>query len=134
MSEHGRAPTERAVSLAQCASIGYGPAPLSTVGRAHVASARAAPPPEGERAVARLRVHTREFCLLVGNRDWKVGARPCTEGEGRPAGAVGFHETWADSNQGGAARARRKRQFNSDPHTGTGFGPHTALRLAREVV
>ena len=43
-SERGRAPRERAVSLAQWAFIGHGPTPTSATRRAHTASARAAPP------------------------------------------------------------------------------------------
>ena len=66
-------------------------------------------PPERERAVARSRVRTRERRLLVGRHDWHVGARPCTKGEGCLAGAVGLQRIWTDSNQHGAARARRKR-------------------------
>jgi hypothetical protein len=36
-------------------------------------------------------------------------ARPCTDGEGRSAGAVCFHGTCTNSNQRGGAHARRKR-------------------------
>ena len=85
------------------------PTPTSAARRAHAASARAAPPPERERARWRFFLRTCASKLLVGGRGWHVGARPCTEGEGRLAGAVGFHRAWADSNQRGAARARRKR-------------------------
>ena len=56
MSEHGRAPSEGGVSLAQFAFVRYGPTPTSAARRAHFASARAAYPPEGERAVARMYV------------------------------------------------------------------------------
>jgi hypothetical protein len=44
-----------------------------------------------------------------GGRSWHVGARPCTERDGRPAGAVGFHMVWVNSNQRSGARTRRKR-------------------------
>ena len=79
----GRAPRERTVSLAQWVFIEHGPTSTSAAQRARSASARAAPPPERVRAVARLRVRTRKRRLLVGGRCWHVGARPCTEGEGR---------------------------------------------------
>ena len=46
--------------------------------------------------------------LLVGRRGWPVRARPCTEGEGRLAGAVGFHWLGKNFNQRSAARARHK--------------------------
>ena len=58
-SEHGHASTERAVSLAQWASIGYEPTPTSAVRSACAASARGAFPPERERAVAHSRVRKR---------------------------------------------------------------------------
>ena len=110
LPEHGHSPKKRAVPLAQCASIGHEPTLTSTEGRAHVARAHAAPPPEGERAVARSHVRTRELRLLFGGRGWHVGARPCTEGEEGPlAGAVSFHRSRTGSKQRGAARARRKR-------------------------
>ena len=112
-SEHGRAPRERAVSLAQWGFVGYEPTPTSAARRAHAASARAAPPPERERAVARSRVRTLERRLLVRGRGWHVGARPCTEGKGRLAGVVGFHRAGDDSNQRGAARTRRKRAWHA---------------------
>ena len=108
-SERGRASRERAISQAQWAFVGRGPTPTSTVRRTHAASARAAPPPEREHVVARLRVRTRERRLLVGGRGWYVGARPCSEGEGRLAGAVSFLGAWTDFNQRGAARAHVKR-------------------------
>ena len=60
--------------------------------RTHAASERAAPP----------------RMLFVGGCCRYVGARPCTEGEGRLAGTVGFHRACIDSNQRGAARTRRK--------------------------
>ena len=59
--------------------------------------------------MARSHVRTRKRLLLVGGRGCYARARPRTEGEGRLAGAVGFHRTLADSNQRGAARTRRKR-------------------------
>ena len=89
--EHGCAPSERAVSLAQCAFIGYGPTPTSAARRARFTSACAAHPHERERAVARTHVCTRKLRLLVGGRGWHVRARPFTEGEGRPAGTMGWH-------------------------------------------
>ena len=110
MSEHGRAPSEGGVSLAQFAFVRYGPTPTSAARRAHFASARAAYPPEGERAVARMYVFTRKLRLLVRGRGWHVRAWPFTEGESRLAGAVGFHMAWADSNQRGEARTRCKRR------------------------
>ena len=61
------------------------------------------------RPVARSRVRTGERRPLVGGRGWHVRARPCNEGEGRLACAVGFCRERTDSNQSGAARARRKR-------------------------
>ena len=111
MSEHGHAPMERNVKLAQWAFMGYGTTPTTAAGRAHVASACAAPPPEGERAVLRSRVRTHELRLLIGGRGWHVGAQPCTDGEGRPAGTVSFHRVQTSSNQRGGARARRNRAY-----------------------
>ena len=49
-SEHGHAPYERAVSLAQWASIGQRTTLTSKAGRERAASALAAPPPETESA------------------------------------------------------------------------------------
>ena len=92
--------------------MGYKPTPTSAAARAHVASARAAPPPERERARAVGAVRTcarSQVSCSCGARGLHAGARPCTEGGGRPAGAVGFHRVKADSNQRGGARARRKR-------------------------
>ena len=111
MSEHGRSPRERAIPLAQWASIGHGPTPTSAARRARAASLRAVLPPERKsaRAVAFFYLRTCATKLLVGGRSWHVRARPCTEGEGRLAGAVGFHRAWVDSNQRSAARALRKR-------------------------
>ena len=65
-SEKGRAPRERAVSLAQCASIGHEPTSPSTAERARAASALAAPPASGERAQSRVRVcaHANAGCSL----------------------------------------------------------------------
>ena len=108
-SEHGRAPRERAVLLAQWDSIGYEPSPTSAVRRAYAASAPAAPPSEEERAPARSCVHTCERRLLVRGRGWYVGARPCTERKARLAGVVGFHRKETDFNQRSAARALRRR-------------------------
>ena len=98
-SERGRAPRKRAVSLAQWASTEHGSTPTSAAWRAHGASARATPSPKRERAVALSRVCARECRLLVvGGRGWHVRARPCSEGEGRLTGAVGFHRAGTDSN------------------------------------
>ena len=65
-SEQDRAPRKRAVSLAQCASMGHGPTPTSAAERARAASAHAAPPPEGEHAEWRTRVcaHANAGCSL----------------------------------------------------------------------
>ena len=108
-SERGRAPMERAASLAQWAFIENASTLTSAARRAHAATARAAPPPEKESA----RGGDFFLCkcarkLLVGSRGCHIGARPCTEEEGRLAGTVGFHRACIDSNQRGAARARRK--------------------------
>ena len=107
-SEHGRAPRERAFWLARWPSIEYGStltsaaqlllighrtAPISAARRAHDASARAAPPPERECAVARLRVRTRERRLNVGGRGWHVGALSCTEREGLLNGTIAVQWT-----------------------------------------
>ena len=92
-SEHGRAPRKRAVSLAQWASVRQEPTPTNAAQRAHAASARAAPPPEREHAVTHSCVRTRERWLLAGGRDWHVGVRTGTVGDGRLAGAVGFRKT-----------------------------------------
>ena len=92
-SERGCAPRKRAVSLAQWASTEHASTPTSAARRAHGASARAAPPRK----------------LLVGGCCRYVGARPCTDGEGRLTGTVGFHRECIDSNQRGAARTRRRR-------------------------
>jgi hypothetical protein len=86
--------------------------PTSAAGRAYVASARAVLPPERERARAVCAVLTcasTQVSCSFGARGSHVEARPCTEGDGRSAGAVGFHRVWADCNQRGGARARRKR-------------------------
>ena len=63
-SEHGRAMSERAVSLAQWAVVGHGPTPTSAARRAHAVSVRAAPPPEREQAQWRIRVcaHAQTDC------------------------------------------------------------------------
>ena len=63
---------------------------------------------ERARAVAFFHLLTCASKLLVGGRGWITRARPCTEGEGRLAGAVGFHRAWAEPNQRGAARTRFK--------------------------
>ena len=67
--------------------------------------------------MARSLVRTRELRLLVEGRGWHAEARPCTEEEGRETGAMGFYRVRTGSNQRGAARMCRKRQFNSDLHT-----------------
>ena len=66
-------------------------------------------PRERESARAVLTSARTQVSCSFGGRGWHVGARPCTEGDGRPAGAAGFHRVWTDANQHGAARARRKR-------------------------
>ena len=81
---------EEAASLAQWASMGHGPTPVSTAQHARAASAHAAPPPERELAVDRSRLRTRERRLLVGGRGLHVKARPCTEGKDRLDGAADF--------------------------------------------
>ena len=81
----------------------------SAARRVHAVSELAAPLPEREHALARSPVRTRELRLLVVGRGWHVGARPCTEREGRLAGAVGLGRSRTDCNQRAAARARRKR-------------------------
>ena len=78
--------------------------------------------------MARSRAHTCARKLLVGDRGWHVGARPHTDGEGRLAGVVGSRGAWADYNQRGAARARRKRQFNFEPHTSAWASASAAAR------
>ena len=107
-SERGRAPRERAVNLAHWAFLEHEPTPTSAARRAHAASARTTSPSETERARWRYFLRTCARKLLVGSRGWHIGARPCTEEEGRLAGTVGFHRAWIDSNQRGAARARHK--------------------------
>ena len=85
---------------------------LEPWGCAHVASARATLFPERERARAVGAVLTcarMQVSCSFGARGSHVGARPCTEGDGHPAGAVGFHRVWADANQHSGTRARRKR-------------------------
>ena len=79
--------------LPQWAIVGYGPTLTSAVGRAHVAGARAKPPPERERARAGGAIRTcarSQVSCSCGAPGLHAGARPCTEGGGRPAGAVGF--------------------------------------------
>ena len=76
----------------------YGPTVTSAAQRARAASAHTAPHPERERPEARSHVHSCEHRLLVGGRGRHVGSRPCTEGERRLDGAVGFHVARADSN------------------------------------
>ena len=106
MSEHGRAPSERAVSLAQCASAGYVPTPTSAAGRAHVASARAGPRPKRERArgaqVRYTRKPPREVKARAGT--WEHGL---AQQERRlHAPEAPFHSSWSECRQSGAARAR----------------------------
>ena len=95
----------------EVASMEYGPTPTSAARRAHVASARAALPPERESARG-LRfftcARTQVSCSFMSRGSY-VGARPCTEGDDRSADAVGYHGVWAYSNQRRGARARRKR-------------------------
>ena len=79
--------------------------------RSHRKRACRASSRERERAMARSHVRTRECLLLVGGRGWHVGARPCTEGEGRLAAVVGFYRARTESNQLGAARKHRKRAW-----------------------
>ena len=62
----------------------------------------------GARGAARTCARSQVFCSC-GARGLHAGARPCTEGGGRPAGTVGFLRVRADSNQRGGARAGRKR-------------------------
>ena len=76
--------------MAQLASKGHELTPISAAQRARAVSARATPPPERELVMARSRVRTRERRLHVQVCGWHVGARPCTEGEGRLDGTVGF--------------------------------------------
>ena len=52
--------------------------------------------------------HAQVSCSF-GGRGSHVGARPCAEGDGRPAGAVGFRSARSESRQRGAARTLRKR-------------------------
>ena len=92
-SEQDRAPRKRAVSLAQCASMGHGPTPTSAAERARRKRACCASSRGRARRVAYSCVRTRECRLLIGGRGWHVEAGPCTEGDGRLAGAVGFHRT-----------------------------------------
>ena len=63
----------------------------------HVASARGAPPPERERAVARSRVRTRELCLLVAGRG-------CNGGFGR------------DASENGGFRGNKACYVDFDPY------------------
>ena len=103
-STHVRARPQpcRAVSLVQRASIGQKPTPTSAA-RTHRKRALLRLPQRNEHE--RWQYYCLRTCarkLLVGNRGRHVGARPCTEGEGRLAGAVGFHRAGADSNQRGA--------------------------------
>ena len=65
-SVHGLAPRERALSLAQWASIEHEPTPTSAARHAHAASARGAPPPERDsvRGGAFFCAHAQESCLL----------------------------------------------------------------------
>ena len=111
MSGHVRSPRERAIPLAQWVLIGHGPTLTSATGRARAASTRSVLPPDRERAraVALFYLRTCATELLAGVRGWHVRARPFAEGEGRLAGAVGFHGAWVDSNQRGGAHTRCKR-------------------------
>ena len=108
-SERGRAPRERAASLVQRASIGQKPTPTSAARTRRKRVLLRILPRERERARWRYCLRTYARKLLVGSRSRHVGARPCAEGEGRLAGAVGFHRAGTDFNQRGAARTRRKR-------------------------
>ena len=64
---------------------------------------------ESAGAVALFFLRTCASKLLIGGRGWHVEARPCTDGEDRETGTVGFRRAWTESNQRGGARARRKR-------------------------
>ena len=72
-SDHGRAPRESAVSMAQWASMWHEPTPTSA---ARVRRKRACCVTSRERvsAVARLRVRTCECRLLIGGGCWPVKA------------------------------------------------------------
>ena len=111
-SEHGRAPRE---SGRPAGAVGFHRvwADSNQRGGARARRKRACCASSRERASARggavLTCARTQVSCSCGARGWHVGARPCTEGDGRPAGAVGFHRVWADSNQRGGARARRKR-------------------------
>ena len=107
-SERGRAQRERTVSLAQWAYIGHERLQAAWRG-ARTPQARVLRLLPRETAPWRFFLRTRASWLLIGGRGWQNRARPCTEGEGRLTGAVGFHRTWANCNQRDAARARRKR-------------------------
>ena len=64
---------------------------------------------ERERArVALFDLRTCQVSFSFGGRGWHVGVRPCTEGDDRPADAVGFREVTSDSNQHGGTRASPK--------------------------
>ena len=82
-SEHGHAPRERAVSLAQWICKRHGPTSTSAAQRTHAACARAASPLEREHAVAHSHVRTRERRLLVE----AVAATP-EHGRGAKEGGV----------------------------------------------
>ena len=81
-SQHGRAPRERAVSLAQWDSIGQGTTPTSAARRAHAASARGAPPPEREsaRGCAYSCVHAQESLWLKAAASMSERCRAPREG------------------------------------------------------
>ena len=72
-----RAPREMPVPLAQWASLAHGARAASAARRAHVGSARAAPPPEREtaRQCPASAVHAQATSRSEG-QGWHVGARP----------------------------------------------------------
>ena len=74
--------------------------------RARVGSARAAPPPNRERAQWRASALRTQATSPSKGQGWHGGARPCIEGGRLLACAVPFHGAWSGCRQRGTARAR----------------------------
>ena len=77
--------------------------------RAHVASARATPPPQREPAQWRTSALHAQATPRNAGQDLHVGAQPCNEEGWLLARAVPFDSAWSDCHQRGGARARNKR-------------------------
>ena len=76
---HGLPPKKGGLSLVQCPFVGYGATTASAARHAHVASARAVPPPQRQLERWRTSALHAQATSRSGRCWWYVGARPCTE-------------------------------------------------------